>query len=235
MLPPPTHQSRNINEADLSPACWASGDARASLGPSVWEGLVYRGTVLAIRRERDLLGKSTLCPLAGGSGSINMPPIPPPSSLCWGKVTGSSLHKPDEVETKSGPRLCVRDLKAGAEEQRAVLVRAFCPFPALPLIPQSAGRVKVGITGVPSLQGFQCTWPSWLGLGQKGLRDKDVPRALPVWSSPVWNRREKGCSGWPSWGTQPQSPLICSGERWGFLLCHRSNNKGHADLEQKKG
>lgn len=147
-------------------ARWASGDARASLGRSMWEGLVYRGTALAIQRERDMLGKSTLCPLAGGSGSINMPPIPPPSLLCWGKVTGSSLHKPDEVETKSGPRLYVRDLKAGAEEERAALVRAFCPFPALPLIPQSAGHVKVRIRGIPSLQGFQLhvaklarTWP----------------------------------------------------------------------------
>lgn len=81
-LPPPTHQSRNINEADPSPARWASRDAQASLGPSMWEGLVYRGTALAIRREWDMLGKSTLCPLAGGSSSINMPPIPPPSSLC---------------------------------------------------------------------------------------------------------------------------------------------------------
>lgn len=98
-----------------------------------------------------MLGKSTLCPLAGGSGSINMPPIPPPSLLCRGKVTGSSLHKPDEVETKSGPRLYVRDLKAGAEEERAALVRAFCPFPALPLILQSAGHVKVRIRGIPSL------------------------------------------------------------------------------------
>lgn len=75
------------------------------------EGLVYRGTASAIRRERDLQGKSTLCPLAGGSGSASMPPIPPPPSLRSGKVTGSSLHKPDEVETKSGPRLCVRDLE----------------------------------------------------------------------------------------------------------------------------
>lgn len=149
------------------------------------KGWFYRGTALAIRREKDLLGKSTLCPLAGGSGSINMPPIPPPSSLCRGKVTGSSLHKPDEVETKSGPRLYVRDLKGGAEEQRAVLVRAFCLFPALPLIPQSVGRVKLRITCVPSLQGFQCMWPSWLGLGQKGLRDMDVLRALPIWSSPA--------------------------------------------------
>ena len=132
-----------------------------------------------------MLGKSTLCPLAVGSGSINMPPIPPPSSLCRGKVTGSSLHKPDEVETKSGPRLYVRDLKAGAEEQCAVLMHAFCPFPALPVILQSVGHVQVRITGVPSLQGFQCVWPSWLGLGQKGLRDINVLTALPIWSSPV--------------------------------------------------
>lgn len=149
------------------------------------EKLVYRGTASAIWRERDMLGKSTLCPLAGGSGSINMPPIPPPSSLCRGKVIESSLHKPDEMETKSEPRLYARDLKAGAGEQRAALGCVFCPFPALTLILQSAGQVKVRITGISLLQGFQCMWSSCVGLGQKGLKDTDVYTALPIWSSPI--------------------------------------------------
>lgn len=151
------------------------------------KGLVYRGTASAIRRERDMQGKSTLCPLAGGSGSANMPPIPPPPSLRRGKVTGSSLHEPDEVETKSGPRLCVGDLETGAEGLRAVPVRAFCPAPALPLTPQSSGRVRGRIMGIPSLEGFQCMRPSWPGLGQKGLREMGEFMALPIWSSPVWS------------------------------------------------
>lgn len=41
------------------------------------KGWYEGGTAPAIRRERDMLGKSTLCPLAGGSGSISMPPSLP--------------------------------------------------------------------------------------------------------------------------------------------------------------
>lgn len=141
-------------------------------------------------------GKSTLCPLAGGSGSANMPPIPPPPSLRSGKVTGSGLHKPDEVETKSGPRLRGRDLGTAAEGLRAVPVRASCPAPALPATPQSAGRVRGRGKGIPALKGSQDlarkvwgTWRcSWLfqsgavpfGIGGVGTHGRDrfaVPSA----------------------------------------------------------
>lgn len=119
-------------------------------------------------------------------------PIASPPSLCRGKVTGSSLHKPDEVETKSGPRLCVRDLKGGAERQ-ATLVRDFCLFTALPFIPQSLGHVKLRITSGPSCQAFQHMWLSWPLLGQKDLRELGVLMALPSWSRPIQNEREGGC------------------------------------------